>query len=773
MLTFTSYGTPVAAALHYGADYEGAILAEADLARLSMSGDGKNYPGFPSSRSYAQPSYGYSTSDFPQQQLLPSVEDAQSRPREGHQLLSDSPYQAGTIFDQHQHQHQQQHQHQLENDAQSRILPEVQSCSPCEGSAGTTVLIHIYSATDLRERPYLTFSVMFGSSSGGCKVKKLNSQDEYFRYLLAAHAPPSAAGASGEASVPIHLCIKDEAGQVLGTVRAGDFLYISSDSHPTYGSPQPSSRKRKHSEESARSPVKRTSNAHLRALSSEEVPEYSYSATDSPFSDNLIPLLPAEPVRFPGSYDQNRPYAAHPMQRSRTLPYSHSPTFASPAINSQSMPHKQWTPSSPSVGPRLTRSPVGSTAAAPIRQQQYTNISPSSSVNPKLIRTSTMCGFHQQTGRRDGQRTHYRSPDRASNPATGSGAGVQGGSFNPYSMWPQKAVLKLRGDLDAMGDTSDWDKDETDSKRRIVLFQRSQDGNAIHASFRPVTQDCRQQNIICISCIWWEEKNECYVTSVDTIALLESLVAVRFTVEEKNRIRRNLEGFRPLTVSKGKQDSEEFFKVIMGFPAPKPRNIEKDVKVFPWKILAHALKKIIGKYSASYASTAAALPTPVSSSGYVSGGSGTGTMADASPDYQGVPSPRSLPESIGSAAIHSSMHGATSSPRPNPSATLHSSVGPPELRLSVLDLSDQSVLHNNWSRAQNSGISLDHSPHYNHPGTRSSRGSAWDYAYLESSATPSTGGPHSLHYNSPASALVAARDLPEHTLHGGHAMSRA
>jgi hypothetical protein len=34
----------------------------------------------------------------------------------------------------------------------------------------------------------------------------------------------------------------------------------------------------------------------------------------------------------------------------------------------------------------------------------------------------------------------------------------------------------------------------------------------------------------------------------------------------------------------------------MGFPAPKPRNIEKDVKVFPWKILSHALKKIIGKY---------------------------------------------------------------------------------------------------------------------------------------------------------------------------------
>jgi hypothetical protein len=81
---------------------------------------------------------------------------------------------------------------------------------------------------------------------------------------------------------------------------------------------------------------------------------------------------------------------------------------------------------------------------------------------------------------------------------------------------------------------------------------------------------------------------------------LEQLVNVRFTVEEKNRIRRNLEGFRPLTVSKAKADSEDFFKIIMGFPNPKPRNIEKDVKVFPWKILSHALKKIISKYVRSF-----------------------------------------------------------------------------------------------------------------------------------------------------------------------------
>jgi hypothetical protein len=90
------------------------------------------------------------------------------------------------------------------------------------------------------------------------------------------------------------------------------------------------------------------------------------------------------------------------------------------------------------------------------------------------------------------------------------------------------------------------------------------------------------------------------VTSVDTIGLLEALVAVRFTVEEKNRIRRNLEGFKPYTVSKNKDECDDVFRLIMGFPSPKPRNIEKDIKIFSWASLGQALKKIIGKYVSNH-----------------------------------------------------------------------------------------------------------------------------------------------------------------------------
>ncbi|KAI8351645.1 hypothetical protein B0O80DRAFT_455614 [Mortierella sp. GBAus27b] len=182
------------------------------------------------------------------------------------------------------------------------------------------------------------------------------------------------------------------------------------------------------------------------------------------------------------------------------------------------------------------------------------------------------------------------------------GAGMPLSSYNPYANLLNKANLKFTGNMDDMA--INWTADEWESHRRLVQFWRRQDGNDIHCTFAPVAPADRQPNSIVVSCIYWAEKNDCFLTSVDCIYLLESLIAVRFTVEEKNRIRRNLEGFRPITVSKCKPESAEFFKLIMSFPNPKPRNIEKDVKVFPWKVLPYALKKIISKYTASYSSTA-------------------------------------------------------------------------------------------------------------------------------------------------------------------------
>ncbi|KAJ7072474.1 hypothetical protein C8F01DRAFT_1012241 [Mycena amicta] len=156
-------------------------------------------------------------------------------------------------------------------------------------------------------------------------------------------------------------------------------------------------------------------------------------------------------------------------------------------------------------------------------------------------------------------------------------------------------LLEIVTPLDAL--CSGWDPAELNAGRRLVRFQKVQDGRRVILSCEAIRQEeyCDTDSVI--SCIYREEVGACYVTSVDIIYLLERLTNDEFPVEEKNRIRRNLEGLRPTTVSKHKRGSEAFFQRIMDFPEPKPRNIEKDLKVFEWCHLGQALEKIMSKYS--------------------------------------------------------------------------------------------------------------------------------------------------------------------------------
>jgi hypothetical protein len=317
-------------------------------------------------------------------------------------------------------------------------------------------------------------------------------------------------------------------------------------------------------------PQKRVANAQLSVQNPGAF--YDHSGQTSPYSQYVTTPMSA------GSY---QPSGLAPTR----MGHNYSTSNASQVSLAAPSPHTPaWSPSFATVktepSPQAPMTPVPRPASS----------SPVKSSAPRLVRTSTM---------------------QQSSPVSGSFNAIHTGNFNPYAMYPLKANLKLKGDLDSM--TKNWTEEELTDRRRLVEFKRSQDGSTINADFNPVAPKDRQPSSITISCILWKEKKEFFVTSVDTIYLLEALVGVRFTVEEKNRIRRNLEGFRPATVSKAKVDSEEFFKVIMGFPHPKPRNIEKDVKVFPWKILSTALKKIISKYSASYSSTASAIMTPLPS----------------------------------------------------------------------------------------------------------------------------------------------------------------
>ncbi|KAK8172623.1 hypothetical protein BKA80DRAFT_251931 [Phyllosticta citrichinensis] len=676
--------------LQYGQDYRSGPLAEAGLgaALLSMSGYEKTQEPYMYDYAATRPNQEQSYPSFAQPSSFASqYSSAQARQSHG---PSSAEQQMPFISASNLAARDVTTYQAAPYSSYSRHLPEVTSHSPSKALHGAKLYVYIRTSYDLATPPSLYFSVMIGNKRCEATWSKIENRGAgpYFHYAITTDIPPfDAASGYIEGQMQLLLNVDDEYGQNLGVVEVGDFTY-EDPSAAYYTSPQDMSRKRKISTDSTdylRSPQKRVSSTQFMPPQTSRAPSV-YSST--PSSDS--PYMQAgttSSYAYPATYERTptqRSYSSY-GQPPQKLSYQYSPS-----LNVASLPAKGSTYGS-SYGASTLRSPslysnqlLGRTSTLP---------SASLSTNPPLVRTSTIQG---STG------------------ASGLIGSSQG--FNPYAMYPNsKAQLKIEGDLNAMAEG--WTKDEWEAKRRLVQFRRNQNGSTINTSFKAVAPEDRTPHSICISCIWWAEKQECFVTSVDTIYLLESLVGVRFTVEEKNRIRRNLEGFRPLTVSKAKPESEEFFKIIMGFPTPKPRNIEKDVKVFPWKILSHALKKIIGKYSASYSSTAGALPTPVAS-GYGSGGASEGEVRHTA-------SPRSASSSAASTAFASSMTSTALSPTTKASGGLGQSAGLPDLRLTV----PQQQLGSGGSALGQWG-----QPAPQHPGPSQYK-SSWDFSYLDAPGT--------------------------------------
>ena len=444
----------------------------------------------------------------------------------------------------------------------SRQLPEVIFYSPSEGVPGTKIFIYIRSRYDLLSPQQYQFTVIFGVKKCDAKLTKYDRRDDFLHYAVAADTPTFDTTDWLENQVPLCLSIQDEIGRPMAIIEVGDFAYLESTTYlSASNTTEHLSRKRKLSQsphELQQPQSKRIASQPLRGQMRENMGLRAHSS--EPVVSPYVPLdvsTNMESTGYRGLARQSQ------MGYSQIGYASQQSSSSSPYVKGQTPLDSCYNFYSSGIG--QTRR-VSSTNAGLGSSKQNVFSSPASISNPPLIRTSALGD---------------------------TGSGVQ--TFNPYAMYPNaKAQLKLDGDLDTM--TRDWTPEEWETRRRLVQFRRSQSGSIITTTFEPVWAAARAPNSICVSCIWWEEKQECYATSVDTIHLLEALVGVRFTVEEKNRIRRNLEGFRPMTISKGKTDSESFFKLIMGFPNPKPRNIEKDVKVFPWRILTHALKKIISKY---------------------------------------------------------------------------------------------------------------------------------------------------------------------------------
>ncbi|EGV62036.1 hypothetical protein CANTEDRAFT_135965 [Yamadazyma tenuis ATCC 10573] len=157
--------------------------------------------------------------------------------------------------------------------------------------------------------------------------------------------------------------------------------------------------------------------------------------------------------------------------------------------------------------------------------------------------------------------------------------------------------IKLLFDKDTSTVTENWTEEEVRQQRRLVKFEFVSLTNAdFLVNFKPIPKSEFTNDTPIISCIYWQEKDLHIVTSVDIILLLEFLIQQSFSIEEKNRIRRNLQSLQPLTITRSNKNYERFFQLIMSMEDPRPRNIEKDLKVFKWTDLCSALNKVISKY---------------------------------------------------------------------------------------------------------------------------------------------------------------------------------
>jgi hypothetical protein len=176
---------------------------------------------------------------------------------------------------------------------------------------------------------------------------------------------------------------------------------------------------------------------------------------------------------------------------------------------------------------------------------------------------------------------------------------------HPYPVRTGQSKLHFLKKLDQWEDITTWNAQELADNRRIIKFTKyvRRDMIILDSEVIPVSE--WKEDMISISCIRWAPSppNEiqhklagrCVFTSVDIIMLMERLVEYTFLVQEKNRIRRNLEGFKPETVKK-EGNTQRFFNQVMNYNQPKTRNIEKDIKVFAWSDIGRALKKIMAKY---------------------------------------------------------------------------------------------------------------------------------------------------------------------------------
>lgn len=452
-------------------------------------------------------------------------------------------------------------------DADSTDVPQISSFSPQRGPGSTTrFLVNFSTLYDIHTRAEQSCVLMFGARKCGVAMSKLDPQNGVYQYAVATDVPSFSSTGWAEASVPVILILESGAdASTLHKVDVGVFRYTDV--------PQ----------SSISNSTTRDASVVMVDENSQVLESTTKSESDSSRARNEYDSFsyPTQDAAYYVGVSQSSNYAMMPQYSRENSGYStqsqQRAVYSYPQSVPPSPPSQRLNSPSPWYGSiQLSRQSPPSIGSFPASRATLSSIPSPNFPNPQLQRTTTI------------------------HPTPGSIDYGSGNTIFTNSNY-HKAQLNIQGNLDSMAILDHWSPEELATKRRIVHFRISQSGIKLTVSFKPISQEfaSRPPQKACVSCIWWEEKGEkgaCYVTSVEIINLLEQIVSVKFATDEKNRIRRNIEGFVPQTIKKTGADTKNFFKTIMDFPNPKPRHIEKDVKVFQWNVLSSVLNKIIGKY---------------------------------------------------------------------------------------------------------------------------------------------------------------------------------
>ena len=538
------------------------------------------------------------------------------------------------------------------HDFELRKVFQVSGYSPQRGNEGARVCVHLESTSDLISPTAQTANLMFASCPIPVTWTRLDAAEQHACYKYSVHATAPAFSETGSSTpkIPLHLQLEGQSRLDVSSIYIGDWLYEGGKHLEHRSSIQEASRKRKVTDEPSGTlrSTKRTTPSEHQITQSQDYASYAH---------------PSASLAYPQSLDFST------MQRRYTV-YGRSELQQSlrneaDSVGLQGLIGGASTARSAvrhSTGQTsLWNSPFGAGYESPGNLQpntpssfQVSSTSPQRPGNWNFIRQNRI----QQPSR--GTTSAGSSPDD---------------SLSKYPMYQNRAVLEtkrvaldIRGNLNAMG--NNWTPEERSAERRLVRFWREFHGSTINVFFIPLRADepglPQEMDELRISCIYWKEQSDYFVTSVDTIKLLELVFDAAHKMEEKNRIRRNIQTYKPDTISKAK-GNERFFELIMGFPIPKPSSIKKSVKVFKWSILEEALNKVVNKFVCAYLSgdpsdgPIAPQPHPNLSGALSAAGTRThgSSAAYAQTINSMIPSPPSLPHGLPSRSQPSPLQQAS------------------------------------------------------------------------------------------------------------------